>query len=316
MYFCYIHDENNFQYNFAIPTLPIYGPPWFYPTSSIETRVYRLPQTLGCTGAAEALNAKFPVAGDIQHVVQYPAPTSNAPSPRSNSSFSSSLAIYSRESITSILTFTTKMPAYCAPCKKSFKEERALDQHIRDSPAHKVPNQIPSQVQELPQAKSPPIALKQQEQALPSRVKPIKPQQALSAGSRIHISTERNNRQPPVSMTSSSSTPQITIPVVEAAPQDVETPWSVVADSEFLEVLNSLSAHCHSLEDLKKNDYIVSPYNPLDYVNSRKCKRCNRKFLVLIMELSWIDIGPETKVAGRECRFHLGKRNASVCVIA
>ena len=50
-------------------------------------------------------------------------------------------------------------------------------------------------------------------------------------------------------------------------------------------VLNELSAHCHSPMELKENGYIVHSYDPFDYVDSRKCKRCNSKFLILVMKL-------------------------------
>ncbi|KAM3067143.1 hypothetical protein ACMFMG_011697 [Clarireedia jacksonii] len=155
------------------------------------------------------------------------------------------------------------MSARCAPCNRSFKEQTALDQHIRDSPAHK----------------------KQQAAFL---IKPAKPQ-AL----RHHIQpTKREHGQLPSATISGSSTPQITIPAVKTISQDI--PWSMVMESEYGMVRNALSAHCHTPMELQENGFIIHPYNALDYANSRKCKRCNSQ---------------EKNVVGRDCIFHLYKRN-------
>jgi hypothetical protein len=172
------------------------------------------------------------------------------------------------------------MPAYCGPCKRPFNGQRELDQHIRDSPKHNEPTRRPSQVQDIPRVKLPPIMPKKQEQATPSLVKPAKPQQAVNAGYRINNATLQKHGQPPIAIASGSSTPKTTIPAVKTTPQSAISPWSVIANSEYMAVLKELSAHCHSLEELKENGYILRPYNPLDYVNTRKCKRCKSKFLV------------------------------------
>jgi hypothetical protein len=147
------------------------------------------------------------------------------------------------------------MPTHCAPCNRPFKGQTELDQHIRNSSAHK----------------------KQQAASL---VKPAKPQ---AVGSRIHI-TKREYGQPPSATISCSSTPQIAIPAVKTAPQGV--PWSVIVESEYVTVLNALSAHCHTPMELEENGFIIYPYNSLDYTNSRKCKRCNSRFPLLIIGLN------------------------------
>jgi hypothetical protein len=144
------------------------------------------------------------------------------------------------------------MQVHCVLCSRFFKGQRELDQHIRDSSVHK----------------------KQQAGSL---VKPAKPQ-ALGP---LIPATKREHRQPPSAIISSSSTPQIAKPAVKTAPQGL--PWSVLVQSEHVAVLNALSAHCHTPTELKENDYIIHPYNPLDYINSRKCKRCNSRFLLLIL---------------------------------
>lgn len=142
------------------------------------------------------------------------------------------------------------MQAHCALCDRFFKGQQELGQHIRDSSVHK---------------KQPAAAL----------VKPAKPQ-ALEPRTRT---TKYEYRQPPSAIISSPSTPQIAKPAVKTSPQGL--PWSVVVQSEYVAVLNALSAHCHTPMELKENGYIIHPYNPLDYNNSRKCKRCNRRFLLL-----------------------------------
>jgi hypothetical protein len=178
------------------------------------------------------------------------------------------------------------MPAYCVLCGRSFKGQGDLDQHIRNSSAHKKPTQRPPQVQNLLLGKLQPIKLKQQEQSSSSRVKLPEAQQALDSGNRTDTTTQRKHGQPPNAIGSSSCTPQMTKSAVKAVPKAVKSRWSVIPESEYMAVLNALSAHCHPPTDLKENGYILHPYNPLDYINSWKCKRCNSKFLILIMELS------------------------------
>ncbi|KAM0123539.1 hypothetical protein ACHAP3_011058 [Botrytis cinerea] len=168
------------------------------------------------------------------------------------------------------------MTVYCALCNRSFNGQRELDQHVRDSSAHKkLKVQLPR--------------VKQQKQVASNQVQSAKAQ-ALS----IHTSTKRQRGQPPITTASSFSTSNITRPVIANNPRVVNSSWSVVAESEYTTVLNELSTHCHSPMDLKENGYILDPFNPLDYVNSRKCTRCNSQ---------------ETNAIGRECNFHPRKRN-------
>jgi hypothetical protein len=144
------------------------------------------------------------------------------------------------------------MQAHCALCNRFFKGQQELGQHIQDSSVHK-------------------------KQRAGSLVKPAKPQ---ALGPRVHT-TKLEHRQPSSAIISSSSTPQIAKPTVKTAPRDL--PWSVLVQSEHVAVFNALSAHCHTPMELKENGYIIHPYNSLDYINSRKCKRCNSRFLLLII---------------------------------
>jgi hypothetical protein len=199
------------------------------------------------------------------------------------------------------------MPVHCALCERSFKAQRHLDQHTRNSSAHKKSNltQGRPQIQTLPQVNLPPVKPKQRKQPSPRlapltyRTRPAESQQALDPNAIASSSHTPHT-------TTQSNTLQITKP---AFSHDVEPRWSVIPESEYTAVLMALSAHCHSPGELKENGYLLHPYNPLDYVNSRKCKRCNGKFLFLIIYLSWIGIGQETNVQSRECTFHPSKRN-------
>lgn len=161
----------------------------------------------------------------------------------------------SQEHGTPIQPFTDNKSAYCAVCRRSFKGQEPLEQHIRTSTAHKKPTL--------------------------SQVNPAEPPHFLTG-------TERKHAQPPNAIASSSSAPQITKSASKTVPLAAKSRWSVTPKSKSTAVLDALSAHCHPPSELEKNNFIVNPYNPLDYVNLRKCKRCKSKFLILILvELNW-----------------------------
>jgi hypothetical protein len=42
-------------------------------------------------------------------------------------------------------------------------------------------------------------------------------------------------------------------------------------------LLEGLSSHCHSPEDLLKNKYLLSLYSDADIAGLRKCEKCGRK---------------------------------------
>jgi hypothetical protein len=169
------------------------------------------------------------------------------------------------------------MPIYCELCRKQFNGQKQLEQHARDSPKHKNPTQRPPQAQPTPQVKPTPVR-----QAAPSRVKPAKPQQTPKVSAQVSPTTGPKYGQPPIAIASGSRTFLTTIPAVKPTPQDAKSPWSVIAAFESTVVLDELSEHCHSPEVLQANNYSLHPYNPLDYVNLRKCSRCKSKLLVRI----------------------------------
>ncbi|TVY41248.1 RNA exonuclease [Lachnellula occidentalis] len=157
--------------------------------------------------------------------------------------------------------YTINKSATCAPWKRSFKGQSALEIHILTSPAHKKP--------------------------APSQVRPAEPHHLLTT-------TERKHAQQPNAIASTSSAPQIAKPATKTVPQDADLRWSFTPESEYTEVLNALSAHCHSPTELEQNHFIVKPYDPLDYANLRKCKRCRSE---------------EMKANGGDCIFHSFKKN-------
>ncbi|KAI0118344.1 ribonuclease H-like domain-containing protein [Nemania sp. FL0031] len=105
-----------------------------------------------------------------------------------------------------------------------------------------------------------------------------------------HRSTTRGL---PSTIPSGSSVPEVTNPAVQTTTQGVKSPWSRITGG-YTTALNELSAYCHSTNELQERDYIVHPYNPLDYVNAGICKQCHCK---------------QTGIVSRQCTFHPSKRS-------
>jgi hypothetical protein len=58
--------------------------------------------------------------------------------------------------------------------------------------------------------------------------------------------------------------------------------WSQIPDSQYAPTLEGLSRHCHSFDDLRRSNYVLSPYGA-DFISTRrKCKNCHRKLRSLI----------------------------------
>ncbi len=205
------------------------------------------------------------------------------------------------------------MSAYCAPCRRTFNRQEDLDRHLHNSSAHKKPtgSQRPLQTKSS-------MTLPLQQQSVSSRARPAEPQQAFASGSsyRIYTTTQSTYGQLPIEaapiLAPNIYTPYTTNPHVKAALQDMKpapsqprhqqplnaaassfnplittrqlgnSPWSVISETQYTAVLEALSTSCHSLKDLRENNYIVDPYDPAIYLNSRKCKRCKRKSAFLV----------------------------------
>jgi hypothetical protein len=181
---------------------------------------------------------------------------------------------------TALLANTSNMSAYCAPCRRSFKEQKDLDMHTRNSFAHKNPIQRPCQGQDLVPVKVRSAVHKHQDHATGPQNKPVETQQTFNAVPGLRTTGERRRQNLPNGIASSSTDPQTTNSTIKIASQGADTPWSVIPESKYVGVLNALARHCHSLEELQGNGYAILPYNPIDYADSRKCKRCNSTFLV------------------------------------
>lgn len=54
--------------------------------------------------------------------------------------------------------------------------------------------------------------------------------------------------------------------------------WSVIPATQWPAALELLSKHCHSLEDLLKNRYILRPYSSEDITCLRRCRNCGSRF--------------------------------------
>ncbi|QSZ34646.1 hypothetical protein DSL72_007500 [Monilinia vaccinii-corymbosi] len=77
--------------------------------------------------------------------------------------------------------------------------------------------------------------------------------------------------------------------------EETGSPWSMFHVSEQMMVLDALSTHCHTMEDLQSSNYIVKGYDKRDYVDAGKCKHCN---------VAQLKAEPE-----KPCQFHPFKRN-------
>lgn len=54
--------------------------------------------------------------------------------------------------------------------------------------------------------------------------------------------------------------------------------WSIIPISQQPAMLDALSKHCHSLEHLWKNQYLLHPYSSDDIASLGKCRNCRGRF--------------------------------------
>ena len=139
---------------------------------------------------------------------------------------------------------------HCKPCNKSFKDKLALNQHLQDSKLHKAT------ILPLLQGQAIQIRTTSWESSIvgPHQRNP-------SLGDAI----------------ASSSRPSQAPNYVEDKNSKQTSSWSVISGSENMALLEQLSRHCPSPEDLLKNKYLLSPYSDADIAGLRKCKKCGRK---------------------------------------
>ncbi|KAF7915162.1 uncharacterized protein EAE98_011247 [Botrytis deweyae] len=187
------------------------------------------------------------------------------------------------------------MSAFCSLCQRSFKDQRSLEQHVDNSSVHK--NSIQGKINVFHpvgfnHAKS---GQTPYQQATPSQSIQINYGHNNGASLYLNHTVPDGYYQLPTPVISTHTPTQIPSSTVAMIVPVVESLWSTFHESESRMVLDTLSSHCHSREDLQANNYITQPYNKSDYVDSRKCKRCNVRELKVDYEKS--------------CTFHPYKRN-------
>lgn len=138
---------------------------------------------------------------------------------------------------------------YCSPCERSFKDQQALDQHLRDSFTHKkfVTKSAPTQVSTIPSRRI----------QHTRRPEPLRQQDEIASSSTTSLVTGYSGVR-------NSSHKKIA--------------WSIIDASEQPAELELLSRHCHPPEDLLKNKYLLHPYTTMDIANLRRCRNCNGKW--------------------------------------
>jgi hypothetical protein len=174
--------------------------------------------------------------------------------------------------------------AYCHECRRHFNCAEALLQHKRCAPVHNGSSQQASQPQGSRNVKTQLSVVKKQN--LVATGTPIKGKSSESGVSArpIHHQTAF---QPPKShkASASSSKTSNTLQSTSADFQNAKTSWSIIPELQHEHVLELLSRHCHSRQNLEDNGYIVDLYNPSIYENTEKCKNCKSKSANLLVKL-------------------------------
>ncbi|KAF7880162.1 uncharacterized protein EAF01_012057 [Botrytis porri] len=192
------------------------------------------------------------------------------------------------------------MSAYCSLCQRSFKDHKSLDQHVNNSSVHRNSIQGKSNVSHSVGSNHTNFGQTPYQQAKPSQSIQMSYGQHNGASSYLNHTVPGADHQlltPIISTYTSTQVPSFTVAMIVPV---VKSLWSTFHESESQLVLATLSSYCHSREDLQSNNYITQPYNKSDYVDSRKCKRCNGKFSMLVRELR-VDYE-------KPCTFHPYKR--------
>jgi hypothetical protein len=145
------------------------------------------------------------------------------------------------------------MVIQCFPCDRPFKDQQALDQHIRDSSIHKRYIPQPAQAQVPTPLQSADFRI-----SISSPCQPTHLQQLYTAASSPSSSQNMENGQ-------------------NGTYYDKKSPWSVIPIFQQPALLEALRIHCHSPEDLLENKYLLYPYTPQDLDGFRKCINCGGK---------------------------------------
>ncbi|KAF7954716.1 hypothetical protein EAE96_005835 [Botrytis aclada] len=167
------------------------------------------------------------------------------------------------------------MSAFCSLCQRSFKDHRSLEQHVTNSSVHKNSIQGKFNVFHPMGSYHTDSGQTPYQEAAPSQSIPMNYGQNKGASSYLNPTVPGGDYQLLTPMISTHAPTQVPTLAVAMTVPVVESPWSTFHESESRIVLDTLSSHCHLREDLQSNNYITQPYNKSDYINSRKCKRCN-----------------------------------------
>jgi hypothetical protein len=245
---------------FSLPVDLVHLPPFFsFPSPFVlvaipDSRQRAAKMTIRCVscnkdfGSQEALNqhvlsqahASRRLANQL-HIDQKLASQAS----KSNRKTVSTQSLSGPQKILVSQTYPLSSQQHCIPCNKPFKDNSALNQHLQNSKIHKAAILPPLQVQ-----------------ATSRKSSILGPHQRnLSLGDAI----------------ASSSRPSKALNYDGDNNSEQKSSWSVISGSENMALLEELSSHCHSLEDLLKNKYLLSPYSDTDIAGLRKCKKCSRK---------------------------------------
>jgi hypothetical protein len=139
------------------------------------------------------------------------------------------------------------MLVHCLSCDRSFVNQQALDQHKQYSAAHKRSLLESSSIQTAP---------KLQPQSLNHGITGL---------------------SEPDTITSSSSTSQVTDDAKANISPVKGNHWSVIPNSQQQELFEALLVHCHLPEQLLGNKYLLHPYTDEDLAGLRRCKNCGSR---------------------------------------
>ncbi|KAI9727416.1 MAG: hypothetical protein M1834_008422 [Cirrosporium novae-zelandiae] len=127
--------------------------------------------------------------------------------------------------------------SYCDVCDRQFKDERALQMHLRAAAVHR--------------------RLKGNQRAVPPTQQTNK--------KRDNTTSSWVPREPLV-----QADPDANIGTFQYGNNE----WSVISATETTEALEVLSKSCHDILDLSRHHYLIRPYADEDIALLRKCKNC------------------------------------------
>jgi hypothetical protein len=173
--------------------------------------------------------------------------------------------------------------SYCDVCEREFKNDSALQSHISNSKEHKKweRRQRSEQARNAQQAAAALSAASSSPQYLDGVA--IAPDVVPGPANLTQLSAPGNYTSLQESSTGTLLGFSAQQQVASGAPlfdgwssfQHGNNYWSVAPVEEWQDTLDLLAAHCHTAEDLEKNQYVLRPYGPEDLEGLYRCKNCN-----------------------------------------